>query len=193
MPDDANGEAGGTVESIGGMSGAIVAMALYFSVISLTAVGGGVVMLAPDIHRYVVEVHGWISSEQFASAFTIAQASPGPNVLFVTLIGLQAAGIAGAIAATFAVVTPPFLLTLTLARFMPVRPVGRLGKAIRNGVAPISVGLLAAGGLVLARSADTGTVQLAITAATVAAMVWTRWNPVWLIAAGAAAGIGLRL
>jgi chromate transporter len=176
-----------------GAGGAIVAMMLYFSMISLTAVGGGVVMLAPDIHRYVVEVHRWISSEWFASAFTIAQASPGPNVLFVTLIGLQAAGIVGAIAATVAIVTPPFLLTLTLARLMPVRPAGRLGKAVRNGVAPISIGLLAAGGLVLSQAADTGFVQFLLTAATVAAMVLTKWNPVWLIAIGAAAGVGLDL
>ena len=184
VPDDAG------TESVGG---AIGAMMLYFGVISLTAVGGGVVMLAPDIHRYVVDVHGWISSEQFASAFTIAQASPGPNVLFVTLIGLQATGIAGAIAATFAIVTPPFLFTLTVVRFMPVRPAGRFGKSVRTGIAPISIGLLAAGGLVLAQSADTGLVQFALTAATVAAMVLTKWNPLWLIATGAAVGIALRL
>jgi len=172
---------------------ALISMLLYFSLISLTAVGGGVIMLAPDIHRYVVDVNRWITSEQFAAAFTIAQASPGPNVLFVTLIGLQIAGIVGAIGATAAIVLPTFFLTLTLVRFIPLRPAGRLGKAIRNGVAPISIGLLAAGGLVLARAADTGMVQLVITVATVAAAVMTRWNPVWLIALGAVLGIVLRL
>jgi len=173
--------------------GALLAMLLYFSLISLTAVGGGVIMLAPDIHRYVVEVQQWLTGEQFAAAFTIAQASPGPNVLFVTLIGLQVAGILGAITATVAILMPTFFLTLTLVRFIPLRPVGRMGKAVRNGVAPISVGLLAAGGLVLARSADTGIVQVLITLATVAAVVMTKWNPVWLIALGAALGVGLQL
>ncbi len=171
----------------------LLSMLLYFSLISLTAVGGGVVMLAPDIHRYVVEVQQWITSEEFAAAFTIAQASPGPNVLFVTLIGLRVAGIVGAITATAAIVLPTFVLTLTLVRFIPLRPVGRLGKAVRNGVAPISVGLLAAGGLVLAQSADTGLVQVIITLATVATVVMTRWNPVWLIVVGAALGIALQL
>jgi chromate transporter len=184
MPTDLDSE---------GWGSALVSMLLYFSLISLTAVGGGVIMLAPDIHRYVVEAHQWISSEQFAAAFTIAQASPGPNVLFVTLIGLQVAGIVGALVATVGIALPPFLLTLTLVRFIPLRPVGRLGKAVRNGVAPISVGLLAAGGLVLAQSADTGIVQLLITVATVAAMVFTKWNPVWLIAMGAVLGVGLQL
>jgi chromate transporter len=184
MPSDMDTDATG---------GGLVAMLLYFSLISLTAVGGGVIMLAPDIHRYVVDVQHWISSEQFAAAFTIAQASPGPNVLFVTLIGLQTAGLVGAVSATIAIVLPTFLLTLTLVRFIPLRPAGRLGKAVRNGLAPISIGLLAAGGLVLARSADTGLVQVLITFATVAATVWTKWNPVWLIAVGALLGIGLQL
>ena len=176
-----------------GSVGALVAMLLYFSLISLTAVGGGVIMLAPDIHRYVVDVQHWITSEQFAAAFTIAQASPGPNVLFVTLIGLQTAGLIGAIGATVAIVLPTFLLTLTLVRFIPIRPAGRLGKAVRNGLAPISVGLLAAGGLVLARSSDSGLIQILLTFVTVAAVVWTKWNPVWLIAVGALLGVGLRL
>jgi chromate transporter len=184
MPTDIDSE---------GWGGALVSMLLYFSLISLTAVGGGVIMLAPDIHRYVVEAQQWITSEQFAAAFTIAQASPGPNVLFVTLIGLQVAGIVGAIVATVAIALPPFFLTVTLVRFIPLRPVGRLGKAVRNGVAPISVGLLAAGGLVLAQSADTGLVQVLITFATVAAVVMTKWNPVWLIGMGALLGVALQL
>jgi chromate transporter len=176
-----------------GSGGALVSMLLYFSLISLTAVGGGVIMLAPDIHRYVVDVQQWITSEQFTAAFTIAQASPGPNVLFVTLIGLQVAGLVGAVGATVAIVLPTFFLTLTLVRFIPLRPAGRLGRAIRDGLAPLSIGLLAAGGLVLAKAADTGPIQVVLTFATVAAMVLTKWNPVWLIALGAALGIGLQL
>jgi chromate transporter len=176
-----------------GSGGALVSMMLYFSLISLTAVGGGVIMLAPDIHRYVVDVQHWITSEQFTAAFTIAQASPGPNVLFVTLIGLQVAGFLGAITATMAIALPTFFLTLTLVRFIPLRPAGRFGKSVRDGLAPISIGLLAAGGLVLAKAADTGIIQVVITLASVVAIVMTKWNPVWLIALGAALGIALQL
>jgi chromate transporter len=114
-------------------------------------------------------------------------------VLFVTLIGLQVAGILGAITATMAIVLPTFFLTLTLVRFIPLRPAGRFGKSVRDGVAPISIGLLAAGGLVLAKAADTGIIQVVITLASVIAIVMTKWNPVWLIALGAALGIALQL
>jgi chromate transporter len=82
---------------------------------------------------------------------------------------------------------------LTVVRFIPLRPVGRFGRAVRDGIAPISIGLLAAGGLVLAKAADTGIVQLILTLATIAAVVMTKWNPVWFIAIGAALGIGLQL
>ena len=99
----------------------------------------------------------------------------------------------GFITATVAIVLPTFFLTLTVVRLIPLRPVGRFGKAVRDGLAPISIGLLAAGGLVLAKSADTGIVQAVLTLATVAAVVMTKWNPVWLIALGAVVGVILQL
>ena len=177
----------------GWAGGVIVPMALYFALISLTAVGGGVIMLAPDIHRYVVDVQHWLTSEQFAAAFAIAQAAPGPNVLYVTLIGLRVAGLAGAVAATLAIALPTFCLTLAFVRFTARRPPSRLGTATRRGLAPISVGLLAAGGWVLARTADAGAVEVLLTVATVYGAAKTRLNPVWMIGLGALAGIALGL
>ncbi len=56
-------------------------MTTHLALLSFAAVGGGVIMLAPDIQRYVVDVHHWISTEQFAAAYAIAQAAPGPNML----------------------------------------------------------------------------------------------------------------
>lgn len=174
-------------------SDSLIPMLLYFAVISLTSIGGGVIMLAPDVHRYVVDAHHLMTSEQFAAAFTIAQAAPGPNVLYMTLVGLQAAGLPGAIAATIAVVAPCFLLTLAVMKFGSARPAGRFGHAFKRGLAPVAVGLLAAGGLVLARAADSSAIGIALTLLSAFMMVRTRINPVWLIAIGAAIGIGLQL
>src|SRR5690242_14465560 len=86
----------------------------HLAVLSLMAIGGGVVMGAPEIQRYVVASHGWITAEQFSAAYAIAQASPGPNMLYVTLVAYQAVGFLGAVAATAAIVAPPALLTLGL-------------------------------------------------------------------------------
>ncbi|MFX6803818.1 chromate transporter, partial [Acinetobacter baumannii] len=58
------------------------------------------------MHRVAVDVQHWLSNAQFADMFAIAQLSPGPNVLIVTLIGYHVAGIAGALVATFAMCGP---------------------------------------------------------------------------------------
>lgn len=196
MASDGSGSDGGYGSSDGNDGSSLdvlVALVVYLGTISLTAIGGGVIMLAPDIQRYVVDVHRWMTVEQFAAAYTLAQAAPGPNVLYVTLVGLQVAGLPGAIAATVAIVLPAFLLTLAVVRFSAGRAPSRLGRAIRSGLAPVSIGLLAAAGLVLAKAADVGPVQVVLTLATVALAVRTRLNPVWMILGGAVVGIGLGL
>ncbi len=164
----------------------------HLAMLSFATIGGGVVMLAPDIQRYVVEVHHWISSEQFAAAYAIAQAAPGPNMLYVTLVGWQIAGWLGAIGATLAVTIPPGLLTYAIGRVSNRRSsggVGRFGKAIRNGLAPLSVGLLLAAVWVLLDSTHAGWRELIAVAFALVIVMRTRINPLWMIGAGAIAGI----
>ena len=163
----------------------------HLALLSFAAVGGGVVMLAPDIQRYVVDVHHWIGDEQFAAAYAIAQAAPGPNMLFVTLVGWQIAGWLGALGATLAVTIPPALLTFMIGRVSGAGSkgsVGRFGTAVRNGLAPLSVGLLLAAVWVLLDSTHAGWRELILVASTLAIVMLTKINPLWLIAAGAAMG-----
>ncbi len=164
----------------------------HLAMLSFATIGGGVVMLAPDIQRYVVEVHHWIGSEQFAAAYAIAQAAPGPNMLYVTLVGWQIAGWLGAIGATLAVTIPPGLLTYAIGRVSNRRAkggVGRFGKAVRNGLAPLSIGLLLAAVWVLLDSTHAGWRELIAVALALVIVMRTTINPLWLIGAGAIAGI----
>jgi chromate transporter len=55
-------------------------------VTSLFAVGGGNSVI-PEMHRYAVDVQHWLSDRQFADSFALAQLTPGPNLIIVTLIG----------------------------------------------------------------------------------------------------------
>ncbi len=172
--------------------GVLWLLTTHLAILSFAAVGGGVIMLAPDIHRYVVDVHSWVTDEQFTAAYAIAQASPGPNMLFVTLVGWQIAGWAGAVGATFAVILPPATLTYLVTTFSTRgrgARVGRFGKAVRNGLAPLSVGLLLAGVWVLFDSTHGGWREVLAVGTTLAIMLRTRINPLWLICAGAIAGI----
>ena len=59
---------------------------LYYISISLLAVGGAIAT-APDMHRFLVERQGWLTDLQFNASIAIAQAAPGPNVLFIALLG----------------------------------------------------------------------------------------------------------
>ncbi len=167
----------------------ILALSLYLAIGSIMAVGGGVVMLTPDIHRYVVDVHHLITSEQFSAAYTMAQAAPGPNLLFVTLIGWQIGGLGGALLTTFAVIGPSSVLNLYIMRLTAGRSGSRLGIAFRRGFVPLSIGLLIAAAWVLAIASGVDWKGGILALLTILVVLRTNLNPLILIAIGAAAGL----
>jgi len=88
----------------------------HFLVLSLLAIGGAITT-APDMHRYVVAEHHWISDAQFSASIAIAQAAPGPNVLFVAVIGWNVAGPIGTLATMAGTMLPSTALTLIATRW----------------------------------------------------------------------------
>jgi chromate transporter len=165
-------------------------MFVHFAMLSLMAIGGGVVMVAPDMQRFVVDSHHWITAEQFSAAYALAQAAPGPNFLYITLVGWEVAGWAGAVAATIAVLGPPAVLSVAMVHASRNRAPGRLALAISKGLVPISVGLVFATGWVLLRGSASWNWRGAVLALLAAAIIFrSKINPVWVIAAGAAAGV----
>jgi chromate transporter len=167
---------------------ALLQLALDFSVLSLLAVGGAPTVF-PEMQRSVVEVHGWMSASQFADLYAIAQASPGPNILVVTLIGWKVAGLAGALTATLAMVVPSCVLTCLVAGAWERFREARWRAVVQLGVAPLTVGLMLSSGYLLTRSADHTVAAFVLTAVTAGLLLSTRVNPLWLIAAGALAGL----
>jgi chromate transporter len=162
---------------------------VHFALLSLTAIGGGVVMVAPEMQRYVVDSHHWITAEQFSAAFALAQAAPGPNFLYITLIGWEVAGWAGAAAATLAALGPPAALSIAMVHASTSRAPGRLARAVGKGLVPISVGLVFSTGWILLRGSGSWDWRAAMLALVAAAIILrTKINPVWLILAGAAVG-----
>ncbi|MDP1610302.1 MAG: chromate transporter [Sulfuritalea sp.] len=163
----------------------------HFAVLSLLAFGGGNAML-PEMQRLVVEHYHWMSAATFSELFAVAQAAPGPNVLVVSLIGLQLAGIQGFFAITAAFCLPSSLLMYGFARWW--HGVGDVPwrNAVQGAVGPVAVGLvLASGWLMAGAAAGPGQwLPLLLTAATVILVLALRWNPLWWIAAGALLGLG---
>jgi chromate transporter len=161
---------------------------MHFVLLSLMSVGG-IGSVIPDMHRYVVEEQHWISARQFADDYALGQAAPGPNMMYVTLIGWQIAGFAGALATTAAMIFPPATLTLVVVRWNALAPDTRLGRVIRSGFAPITLGLLLATGWLIVSTVNDSWPAYLLTVATIAVVLRTKWNPVWLIGVGALAGI----
>ena len=170
------------------MSSPLFALAGYFALLSLFAVGGANAAI-PEIHRIAVDVMGWLSDRQFADMFALSQMSPGPNVIIVTLIGYQVAGLAGAAVATAAMIGPSCVLAYGVAQVWDRFKEARWRIAVQAGLVPVSLGLISASAFVLARAADHNVVAGAVTAATAVVAFATRINPLWLFAAGGALGL----
>lgn len=169
----------------------LLALFGYFAALSLFAVGGANAAL-PEIHRVAVEVMHWMNDREFAAMFAIAQVSPGPNVILITLIGYHVAGVAGAAIATAGIVGPSCLLTFFVSRVWDRFKEARWRIAMQAGLVPVALGLIAASAYVLVRAADHNVTGFLITALTAAVAYYTRLNPIWLFAAAGAAGaIGL--
>ena len=162
-------------------------LALHFLVLSLFAIGGAMVVV-PEMHRQAVDVAGWMTDRQFADLFALSQVAPGPNVIIVTLIGYQAAGLAGALVATFAMCVPTCAFAYAVGHAWERFKHAPWRIAIQAGLVPVSLGLVAASAFVLARAADQSVIAFVITLATAAAAALTRLNPLWLFAAAGVLG-----
>jgi chromate transporter len=153
-------------------------LCLLFGAASLLSIGGGN-SVVPELQREAVYNYHWLTGVQFGSIFAIAQAAPGPSILIVTLIGYQAAGLAGALLAT---VVYFFARSWQHAAHAPWR------TAFEHGLGPVAVGLVLASGVVVARAADHSWAQYGLTAAATLVFCSTKLNP--LIVVGIAAAIG---
>jgi chromate transporter len=164
----------------------------HFLVLSLLAIGGAITTV-PDMHRYIVVEQHWLTDAQFSASIAIAQAAPGPNLLFVAVLGWNVAGAWGALVATFGNLLPSTVLTLWATRWGTQRRETRAVRAFTTGLTPLTLGLLLATGWVLAEPFVADPVHrwgaVGLITLTVFVMLRTRLSPLWLVALGAAAGV----
>ena len=183
-----------------------LALLTHFLSLSLLAIGG-VITTAPDMHRYLVDQQHWLSDAQFSSSIAVAQAAPGPNVLFIALLGWNVgmnAGIGmgggpltwvypllGVAIAMVGILLPSTTLTFAAARWGHRNRELRAVRAFKQGMAPIVIALLIATGWILT-SNQGNLVQhwpAWLLSAATAMVVWlTRLHLLWLLGAGALMG-----
>jgi chromate transporter len=142
--------------------------------LSLLCVGGGIAAL-PEMERQAVK-HHWVTAEEFVDGYTLSQVTPGPGMLVAIFIGYRAHGTLGGALAAAAIFLPPSALTLLVAHHW-----GRLrgrpwALTVERALAPIGMGLTAAGVYTLGRGAvhDVTTAAIAVIATVV---LLRRWLP----------------
>ncbi len=176
-----------------------LALLTHFGTLSLLAVGGAITT-APDMHRWLVDEQGWLVDSQFSTSIAIAQAAPGPNILFVALLGWNvgqaAAGLPGAalgMALSMAgILLPSSVLAYAAAHWSHRNRDRRAVRAFKQGMAPIVLALLVATGWILATGGgrhDAGDWRLWAVTLVATVLVWrTRLHLLWLLGAGALVG-----
>ena len=145
-----------------------------FLVLSLLSIGGAITT-APEMNRYLVGDQHWLTDTQFTASVAIAQAAPGPNVLFVAVLGWNVAGPIGAFATMSGILLPSTALSLWATRWGQARRETRGVRAFTTGMAPLTIGLLLATGWVLAGPATGHVGAMLLVAATTGctAVVWS--------------------
>jgi chromate transporter len=160
----------------------------HFALLSLLAIGGAITTV-PDMQRFVVGERAWLSDAQFSGSVALAQAAPGPNVLFVAVIGFNIGGLPGLLATLGGSLLPSTALVLGAARWGARRRDHPALRAFTEGLAPVTIGLLLSTSWVLTDPVRTHWGVLPLVTGTVLFMLRTKLTPLWPIAAGAAAGM----
>jgi chromate transporter len=132
---------------------------LHYLSLSLLAVGGAI-SATPEMHRYLIGQQHWLTGAQFRESIAIAQAAPGPNILFVALIGWNVgintgstwAGLLGMTLAMVGMLLPSTLVTYFVARWGHQNRELRAVRAFKQGLAPIVIALIISTGWLLANA-----------------------------------------
>ena len=170
----------------------------HYLMLSLMSVGGAISTTA-EMHRFLVEQHGWLTQAQFNESIAIAQAAPGPNVLFVALMGWNvgmnagstAAACLGVLVTMVGIMLPSTTLTYMAASWGHRNRHLRGVRAFKQGMAPIVVALLISTGMILGGANHNFATDWPIWSLSVVAglIIWrTKIHLLWLLAAGGVLG-----
>jgi chromate transporter len=141
------------------------------------------------MYRLVVETKQWMTDRQFADMYAIAQITPGPNVIIVTLIGYHVAGLLGALVATLAMCGPTCVFAYFVGGIWDRFKDAPWRAVIQAGMVPLSLGLIGASALVITQVAAQSWIAAGLTAATALITYKFHLNPLWIFAAAALLGL----
>ncbi|MBF9235376.1 chromate transporter [Microvirga alba] len=158
----------------------LFALVAVFVPFSLMSIGGGSAVIAGIQHETVV-VHNWITPREFVDLFAVARAAPGPGSMLSTLIGWKVAGWPGAIVATIALIAPSSLLCYATLKLTNTHRDRKWHRAMREGLAPVGVGLVIAGCITIFRLSGGGVMAVVVATLSTALLLWRPNFPVLIL------------
>jgi chromate transporter len=174
------------------MNRILLQLAGLFSALSLSAFGGGKVVL-PSMHQAAVGEHHWMTSQQFVDLFSISMAAPGPSMMVVTLVGLKAcmpygtvAAILGALVATLAMFVPSSVLVYFAGNWWDHWKESPWRHAVMDAIMPISTGLILAATWIISKTSIHSVPTAILGVIALLLMLCTKINPVLMMAAAGA-------
>jgi chromate transporter len=162
-------------------------LAGLFSALSLSAFGGGKVVL-PSMHQSAVHEYAWMSNQEFTDLFSISMAAPGPSMMVVSLVGLKAClnygmamAVLGAFIATVAMFLPSSILVFVVGKFWDSWHESPWRHSIQQAMMPISTGLILAATFIIAKGSIHSVATGIMAAVALALMLFTKINPVLMM------------
>jgi chromate transporter len=161
---------------------------LFFFKTGMLVFGSGLVIV-PFLKAQVVDQYHWLTNRQFLDSVAIGMISPGPVVITATFVGFLLAGFTGSVAATTGIFMPPVLFVLLATPLLRRYRDSRFVRGFIRGVSSAVVGVLVATTWLIARSAIVDPLTIAIAAAALAVIVFTKTPEPAVIATAGIIGI----
>lgn len=175
-----------------------VSLFCHYLMLSMLSVGGAI-STSSEMHRYLVDQQHWLSQGQFNESIALAQAAPGPNVLFVALMGWHigmntgstAAALLGVAVTMVGIMLPSTILTYSAAQWGHRDRELRAVRAFKLGMAPVVVALMLSTSWILGSASGNASTDWPVWLLTIISglVIWrTRLHILWMLGAGALLG-----
>ena len=164
----------------------LIALIIVMAPLSIASIGGATGIYAPLQHQ-VVDVHQWVTPQDFLELFAVSRFLPGPSSLLGAMIGFKVAGVMGAFVATLALYIPSSTLFYVVARSWTNNRGAKWQVAMQRGLAPIAAGLIMAGVVALFQLSGGSLLTGSVIVTVGALFTWNqRLHPIPVLIAGGA-------
>jgi len=165
---------------------------ITFFKMGLFTIGGGLAML-PLIQHTIVDKKGWLTEEGMTDCIAVSQSLPGVIAInAATYVGKTRKGFAGALAASFGVILPSFIIIICAVIFLGTVGPNHYVEGAFTGIKAAACGLIVFAAYRHGRQVIKGKPGIFIAVASFAAVAFFGISAIWPIIFGGASGFLLR-